>query len=333
MPYLRSTLESIGRQTWRNHRIIAWDNGSSDGSIEELRQWIPARIPGIVITGWPLPLGDCTGTMVGMARTELIAHTDQDDISLPHRLENQIAFLDKHPEVGFLGSTVEYIDDQDRLLTGWKPLQDDASLRWMARWRSPFVHSSMMLRRSAVLAAGNFRVTAGVAWDDADMWMRGSLVSEFHNLQTDLVQYRRHSRQTTHAIEDFKPVTRAFAHANQAVLFPGAPNGKVMALWEATDPGDESTKVALWHLRALTRAAVGLADRVGKPRTYFTASQFFRNQKYWLRRRFLAGAGLRILLDRYDSIRGKPPVNQPGNSTCADDKTSHPPGCGPVSPG
>jgi glycosyltransferase involved in cell wall biosynthesis len=51
MPYVRETLASITGQTYRNHLILAWDNGSTDGTLEELRRWIPAHLPGRIVTG------------------------------------------------------------------------------------------------------------------------------------------------------------------------------------------------------------------------------------------------------------------------------------------
>ena len=40
MPYLKECLESIYNQSYTNHEIIVWDNGSTDGSVEELKKWI-----------------------------------------------------------------------------------------------------------------------------------------------------------------------------------------------------------------------------------------------------------------------------------------------------
>jgi glycosyltransferase involved in cell wall biosynthesis len=49
MPYLPEALASIEAQTYRNWTVIAWDNGSTDGSLEVLHEWIPSRLPGVVV--------------------------------------------------------------------------------------------------------------------------------------------------------------------------------------------------------------------------------------------------------------------------------------------
>ena len=43
MPYLPETLASIAAQTCGDYQVLAWDNGSTDTTIEELRSWIPSR--------------------------------------------------------------------------------------------------------------------------------------------------------------------------------------------------------------------------------------------------------------------------------------------------
>lgn len=70
MPYLPETLASLQRQTREAWAVFAWDNGSTDGTIEELRRWIPSRLPGTVIIDKPMPLGECRAEMVRRASTE-----------------------------------------------------------------------------------------------------------------------------------------------------------------------------------------------------------------------------------------------------------------------
>jgi glycosyltransferase involved in cell wall biosynthesis len=83
MPFLGEMLESIAAQTYRNRELIAWDNGSTDESVALLRAWIPARIPGRVITGKPLLLGLARARLTKLATTALCASIDADDVHLP----------------------------------------------------------------------------------------------------------------------------------------------------------------------------------------------------------------------------------------------------------
>ena len=47
---------------------------------------------------------------LALARSDLVALLDADDVSWPERLERQAVYLEAHPEIGVLGSQLELID-------------------------------------------------------------------------------------------------------------------------------------------------------------------------------------------------------------------------------
>jgi hypothetical protein len=213
-----------------------------------------------------------------------------DDISLPRRLERQVAFMVDHPEVGVLGTQSEFIDANGNPVSGWHYYTDDAQMRWSARWRCPFVHSSVMLRRNVILAAGNYR---DFIWEDADMWLRLSSKAEFHNLSEALVQYRRIPTSATGAVTSFVPTARQVAESNIEILFPGLRDPvSAMRLWDATHLDHLDAPSGFVHFKQLKTAAVLLAKQAGKPANYFTETQLFRSQHYILRHRLYKRAHL-----------------------------------------
>src|SRR4051812_48373516 len=98
MPYLPMTLASIARQTYQNFTVIAWDNGSNDGTLEVLHQWIGPKLPGVLVTDRARGLGASMAAMVEMARTELCAVIHADDINIESRLDRQVSFMTDHPK-------------------------------------------------------------------------------------------------------------------------------------------------------------------------------------------------------------------------------------------
>ena len=150
MPYLLDTLRSIEAQTYKNWRILVWDNGSTDGTLEELQRWIPSRLPGRIIADEPFSLGKSLARLVETAETELCARTDADDVNYPERLERQVEFLQVHPEVGLLGAEIEFIDVAGRVVPGaWEQDYSDAEIRWRLRWQGTVNHSAAMFRRAS----------------------------------------------------------------------------------------------------------------------------------------------------------------------------------------
>jgi len=158
MPYLPEMLASIASQTYCNWKILAWDNGSTDGTVEELHRWIPSRLPGKVVTGHPLSLGNCLAKMVQQCEAEFCARIDADDINLPECLITQIDFLHQHPEIAVVGTQVCRIDEHITNYGLWRPypLHHSDIVHFLMKdcvlW-----HPSVLFRRSKVLEVGNYR--------------------------------------------------------------------------------------------------------------------------------------------------------------------------------
>jgi glycosyltransferase involved in cell wall biosynthesis len=307
MPYLPATLESVKAQTYPHHSIIAWDNGSTDGTLEILRTWIPNRVQGVIVADQPLRLGPTMAALVKMAETELCAIIHGDDLCLPGRLEKQVAFMQAHPEVGALGSQIEVIDDhgvaQD---TGpyWKYETEDASVRWRTRWQSQFCHPAVMLRRSAVLAAGNYRDCQ--PYEDTDLWIRMADVAELRNLPDILMRYRRSASSSTGRIVEYIDLEREAASMNIDLLFPGMTDkARILDLWEATHPYYLGNPSKFRHMSELRRAAVNLAKKLGKPVDYFTGTPLFDEQEVSLKNRFYKRSGLMPLVELRRSLSAR----------------------------
>jgi glycosyltransferase involved in cell wall biosynthesis len=277
MPHLRELLDSLVAQTYPNHEIIVWDNGSTDGSVELLRAYIPSRIVGRVVVGQPLPLGLCRGRLMETAQTELCAAIDADDVHHPERLARQVAYMRDHPSLVALGCLPQVIDDYGNPLPAWKYPVEDAEIRWRTRWQSSLNAPSTLLRRDAVLRAGNYR-NFNTA-EDLDLWIRLAQIGPMQNLPDPLVQYRRHLSNTTAQIHDYYVSELRIAAANASTIFPGLDASMAMELWQAAYPHQEPHAVSFQHFAQLRAAAQHAATAIGKPRDYFTSTAYFRRQR------------------------------------------------------
>lgn len=197
MPFLRSTLEALSRQTYRDAIILAWDNGSTDDTVAELHRWIPSRLPGRIITDQPLPYPASLAALVELADTPLCARIDADDESEPHRLATQVAFLEQHPRVLLVGSQISPIDAAGQPVTFHYPLPVSyAEILHQLLETNCISHPTVMFRREAVLAVGNYRLPQPI--EDYDLWLRVAARGEIHNLPDRLLRYRVHPGGVTH---------------------------------------------------------------------------------------------------------------------------------------
>ena len=96
---------------------------------------------------------------------------DSDDISKLDRFEKQFNYLQKHPEIALLGTWItEFSKDENNPDTVTKlPCTHQDILRF-AKKRNPFRHMTMVLKKEAVIEAGNYR---DFLWfEDYDLWVR-----------------------------------------------------------------------------------------------------------------------------------------------------------------
>ena len=191
MPYLTETLASIEAQTYRHFTVLAWDDASTDSTLRELRRWIPSRLPGRIISRSGGGLGAMLARMVLEADTDLCARIDADDINEPHRLERQINYLDRCPNLGVLGSQVLKIDSYGHEHGQHYSLPnsfDDILHRMLHAW--VMWHPAVIFRRKVVLEAGNYRNYPQTLIEDYDLWLRVARISRLENLGDILVKYR-----------------------------------------------------------------------------------------------------------------------------------------------
>jgi glycosyltransferase involved in cell wall biosynthesis len=194
--FLAESVESILNQTFCNFEFIIIDDGSTDKTTEILSHY-SKRDPRVRIfpqqnTG----RAESLNRGIQLARADLIARMDADDVSLPHRFEEQVKFLSVHPEVGLLGTEVEWVTPEGpRLLIERLPVGDDELRAAMLRL-NPFRHPTVMMRKNIVLAVGGYRKVLLDA-DDFDLWLRMAEQTQLANLAEVLLLYRVHLKQAS----------------------------------------------------------------------------------------------------------------------------------------
>lgn len=81
------------------------------------------------------------------ATGDLIARSDSDDISAPHRFEIQERFFLEHPDVDIIGGSMQEFDDEnDCLNVRHYPLTHEEACRYIVK-ACPLAHPSVMMRR------------------------------------------------------------------------------------------------------------------------------------------------------------------------------------------
>jgi hypothetical protein len=187
--YVATAIESLLNQTFSDFEAIIIDDGSSDASAEVISSYHDPRIK--FIRQANLGLASTLNKAIGLACAPLLARQDQDDISMPDRLEKQVAYMQAHPECGLLGSWAQIMEINKLSSRFHRHPTSDWELRYGLLFNNPFVHSSVMLRKSVVTELGGYTTDPErQPPEDYELWSRIARVSAVANIPDVLLIYR-----------------------------------------------------------------------------------------------------------------------------------------------
>jgi glycosyltransferase involved in cell wall biosynthesis len=193
--HLPEAIASVLAQTHSDFELLLLNDGSTDHTLE-IAEKFRARDQRIqVITHGNLGMGAALNQAMEFARSKWIVRLDADDVMRPHRLERQIAFIERYPRLAVAGSLVHYIGEDGRTLgAATSPLATPRDFERHQREGKAISlhHPSVILRKQIALDVGGYRPEFWPA-DDFDLWAR---IAEQDGLilvqQEYLVQYRIH---------------------------------------------------------------------------------------------------------------------------------------------
>ena len=195
--WLGETLTSIENQTLSDFELIIVDDGSADDSLRVIDAHSRNDPRIVVIRQERLGLVPSLNRGLAVSRAQLVARLDADDIAKPQRLERQSQYLDNHPEIGLVGTWADKINEQGLVKGALTPPTRSEELAALLTRTNPFVHSSVMMRKTVLQTVGFYRAAFEGA-EDYDLWMRISEVTGIANLRECLLQYRIHPESVSH---------------------------------------------------------------------------------------------------------------------------------------
>lgn len=169
--HFEAAAASILAQSLRDLELMIVLNGADDAT--RARASALARTDGRVrlIELPEANLAAALNAALGLARHELVARMDADDLSHPRRLELQAERMRAEPALVALGCAFERMDETGRTLQQVSPPTSAGETRWRLLLENVFAHGAMMLRRSPVLDAGGYDERA-VRAQDYELWLR-----------------------------------------------------------------------------------------------------------------------------------------------------------------
>lgn len=170
---LAEAINSIQTQTFTDWELILCDDGSKDNTYAIAHEYYlqdPVRIV-LLRNEKNMGLNYTLNRCLQAATGEYCARMDGDDISLPERLKQEVAFLDSHPEYAIVSTPMVFFDetgDWGRCHAIQIPEKRD-----FIRHSPVHCHAPCMIRREAYLAVNGYTEDRRMLrFEDVNLWYK-----------------------------------------------------------------------------------------------------------------------------------------------------------------
>jgi hypothetical protein len=187
--YVEAAIQSTLTQRFDDFELVIIDDGSTDSTPDILKQIDDRRIR--LFTQANQGLAATLNRGIELAQGKYIARQDQDDISLPERFAQQVTYLDAHPDCALIGTWAEIWEVDQKSERAHHHPPDNMTLQYQLLFNNPFVHSSVMLRKSALEQVGGYSTDpARQPPEDYEFWSRIARSFPVANIPEILQVYR-----------------------------------------------------------------------------------------------------------------------------------------------
>jgi glycosyltransferase involved in cell wall biosynthesis len=285
--FLPAAIESALAQTFRDFEIVIVDDGSTDGSLSVAEDYA-ARFPSLIrVLTHPghrnMGIAKTSNLAMRSARGEFWSGLPSDDVLFPEKLEVQVAYLEAHPELGWVYGNAEFIDEEgvrqpQRGLFGEDLSQSENPVLELIE-RNVIPAMTILVRRELLERPGG--EDESLLYSDWDAWVRLMSISKFAFLDRPLVAYRIHDQNTSLEVEPLVNMSRTL-EVMRALRGKAANVGHALALPRTQALLDLQLTYAYFCLGQTDKAEQSLASAfqvdpsLGRDENFFSA---------WLRRR------------------------------------------------
>jgi len=205
--FLTQAINSILTQSFTNFEFIIINDASTDSTGQILADFAKKDSRIFVITNSTnLKIARSLNRGIEIAKGEYIARMDADDISLPHRLEKQVIFMDTHPEIGVSGTWMTIYGTQEV----WAPPLFDDNIKANLFFESCLYHPTIIMQKKVINIADYDHEMLPA--EDYNFWTKLAIHGDvkFANISEPLLEYRTCPQGTKQVYK-----LEQMVHANQ----------------------------------------------------------------------------------------------------------------------
>jgi glycosyltransferase involved in cell wall biosynthesis len=196
--YLREAIESMLNQTYTNFEFLIINDGSIDATEEIILSYKDERIR-YIKNEQNLKLIASLNKGLDLANGKYIARMDADDFSLPVRLEKQVEYLEKNPEIGVLGRWVEIIGKEEPMIIQHKTNFYDIRVELL--FYNYLCHPSVMLN-NVILKKHQLKYPNFLHAEDYGLWIQVAKYGKIEIIPELLLKYREHGENISLTLKE-----------------------------------------------------------------------------------------------------------------------------------
>lgn len=189
--FLTECFNSLVNQTLAADEIVLVFDGVINDDLQKVVNNFQVKLPlNIIALEKNVGLGQALNIGLNRCSYDWVIRMDTDDICVPTRFEQQMHFIQHHPDISVLGGQI--IEFEQDILQGKKtrpvPTSHEAIIA-SAKSRNPINHMTVAFKKLAVQAVGSYRHAP--LFEDYDLWVRLLVAGyKFANLPDVLVYAR-----------------------------------------------------------------------------------------------------------------------------------------------
>lgn len=186
--FIAETIKSILAQSYSDFEFLIRDDGSSDRTLEIIRSFDDPRIK-VQQNERNMGPGATRNALMNSAQGKYIALMDADDICEPNRLQVQVDYMERNPQIDVCGSFMTIIDENGKRRGTFRLPLTHEQIKARLLFGSPMGNPSVVMRLESIREK-NLRYGNRCVADDMIFW--GDAIDElqFVNLKQPLIRYR-----------------------------------------------------------------------------------------------------------------------------------------------
>lgn len=197
--FIDLAIESILQQTFQDFELIVVDDGSTDNTLEIVKDYARKDNKVRLIKSQHGGLSCACNLGISESKYSWIARMDADDIALPQRFEKQINAARANPKVVAWGTYVHHMNSKGDILS-INPLGPTTEEEFYALRSRGHVahlhHPTVLLKKEIILKAGGYNSDLEPA-EDFDLFDRMAYYGPILAIPEALVLYRVHSQSVS----------------------------------------------------------------------------------------------------------------------------------------